>query len=528
MMGPGPSGDGSAATADAPKPTVSPRASATATIVRLVRDTEDLLLGYTLRRGWRDHDSVLSNGVMSATYPATDEPGVGSTPVGNRIRTRRLELGLSQADIAEGMLSPSYVSLVESGRRQPAASALAHIAERLKIDVEYLRDGVDASVRTQARLALARAEMALRDGHAEEAYEAFTSLAGDPGLNDEQARQARLGRALAKERAGELETAIELLTEMVTEARQAPEVQPWLEASEALTRCYRELGDLDMAVQAGEEALRGASDLGLEGTDEYVRLGSTVLSAYHTRGDRARSQILARELVQLADQLGSPLARGAAYWNASVIAESRGELAQALSLADRALAMFGESDDARNLARLRLSLVWLTLQGDEANPAKALEMLDAIRSQVEANAGAVDVGYMHHHRAYALFKLGRLDEARDVLTDLIATAGEENQLNTAQARLLLAAIHREAGDQDAALEQAKAAAAIIDSMRAHRHAAAAWRELGDLYRDLGRSEDALNAYDNALRAARVEPSPVPEYTTDVVPDPGLSRELTTG
>src|SRR5699024_1364645 len=123
--------------------------------------------------------------------------------------------------------------------------------------------------------------------------------------------------------------------------RQVPEVQPWLEASEALTRCYRELGDIDMAVQVGEEALRGASDLGLEGTDEYVRLGSTVLSAYFSRGDRARSQLLARELVHLADQLGSPLARGAAYWNASVVAESRGDLAQALSLADRALAMYG-------------------------------------------------------------------------------------------------------------------------------------------------------------------------------------------
>src|SRR5690606_38902557 len=140
-------------------------------------------------------------------------------------------------------------------------------------------------------------------------------------------------------------TAIDLLVELVTEARQSPEVQPWLEASEALTRCYRELGDIDMSVQAGEEALRGASDLGLEGTDEYVRLGSTVLAAHFERGDQARSHALARELVTLADQLGSPQTRGAAYWNASIVAESRGELAQALSLADRALAMFGEGDD---------------------------------------------------------------------------------------------------------------------------------------------------------------------------------------
>ena len=141
---------------------------------------------------------------MTEDQPATVDEAPLPTPVGQRIRSRRLELGLSQAEIAEGMLSPSYVSLVESGRRQPAASALSHIAERLRIDVEYLRDGVDASVRTKARLALGRAEMALREGRADEAYEQFTTLVGDAGLNDEQSRVARLGRALAKERLGDL------------------------------------------------------------------------------------------------------------------------------------------------------------------------------------------------------------------------------------------------------------------------------------------------------------------------------------
>lgn len=455
---------------------------------------------------------------MSAPHPATDDEAVGTTPVGHRIRTRRLELGLSQADIAEGMLSPSYVSLVESGRRQPAASALAHIAERLHIDVEYLRDGVDASVRTQARLALARAEMALRDGHAHEAYEAFTSLAGDPGLNDEQARQARLGRALAKERAGELETAIDLLTALVTEARQAPEVQPWLEASEALTRCYRELGDIDMAVQTGDEALRGASDLGLDGTDEYVRLGGTVLAAYYSRGDQARSNALARELVELADRLGSPQTRGAAYWNASIIAESRGELAQALSLADRALAMYGESDDARNLARLRVTHGWLLMQGDDPKPREALEILDTVRAQVEMHAGAIDLEYLMHLRGRALYQLGRLDEARDCLADLVMATDQEPHLDAAEARLLLASIHHELGDDDAALAEAAAAAATIGGMRAFRQAATAWRELGDLYRDLGRTEEALDAFDRALQAARVVRSPVPEFVA-VVPAP---------
>ena len=37
--------------------------------------------------------------------------------LGQRLRALRLERGLSQADLAGHLVSPSYVSLIESGRR---------------------------------------------------------------------------------------------------------------------------------------------------------------------------------------------------------------------------------------------------------------------------------------------------------------------------------------------------------------------------------------------------------------------------
>src|SRR5690554_2550524 len=83
--------------------------------------------------------------------------GESPSDVGRRIQDRRLELGLTQAEVAAGMLSPSYLSLVESGRRQPAPAALEHIAEQLRVDVDYLIDGIDAEVRRRARLALGHA-----------------------------------------------------------------------------------------------------------------------------------------------------------------------------------------------------------------------------------------------------------------------------------------------------------------------------------------------------------------------------------
>lgn len=404
------------------------------------------------------------------------------------------------------MLSPSYVSLVESGRRQPAASALAHIAERLRIDVEYLRDGVDASVRTRARLALGRAEKALRDGEADRAYREFTTLVGDPGLNDEQSRKARLGRALARERTGDLEGALEILSELADEARQSPGVQPWFDVALAMSRCYREAGDFDLAIQIGEEAMRSADELGLKHSDEYIRLGCTVLGAYHTRGDLLRSMGLAAELIKLADESGAPHTRGAAYWNASIVAESRGDLAQALSLVDRALAMFGESDDRRNLARLRIAYAWLLMQGPEPRAEEALALLDRIRDEIATHGGAVDVAYHDTERARALLKLGRLDEASASIETALVGLGDQPRIETANAKLLLAQVLHGLGRVDESVEQAEVASSMLVSMGASRAAASGWRQLADLYREIGRTDDALDAYDRALRAVRVVPA----------------------
>ncbi|SDT67480.1 tetratricopeptide repeat protein [Jiangella sp. DSM 45060] len=442
---------------------------------------------------------------MTEDQPATVDEAPLPTPVGQRIRSRRLELGLSQAEIAEGMLSPSYVSLVESGRRQPASSALAHIAERLRIDVEYLRDGVDASVRTKARLALGRAEMALREGRADEAYEQFTTLVGDPGLNDEQSRAARLGRALARERTGDLEGAIDILSELADEARQTPAVQSWLDVAIALTRCYDRAGDFDMAIQIGEEARRAAFDLGLESTDEYIRLGCTILGAYSGRGDVVRSKALAAELVSAADRIGTPHTRGAAYWNASLVAESRGELALALNLVDRALAMFGEGDDVRNLARLRVAHAGLLLHGSEPQAERSLEILDGVEENIKRYGSATDIANFYSRRAQTLLQLARLDEARESVEASLRELGDQPRVGGAIARLTLARILRAQGELDESIREAALAASMLESMGASRVAAAAWRELADLYRDLGRVNEAMSAYDSALRSVRVVP-----------------------
>jgi tetratricopeptide (TPR) repeat protein len=445
--------------------------------------------------------------VRQAQSKSDSEAG---TAVGARIRALRRERGLSQAQVAEGMLSASYVSLVESGRRQPASSALGHIAERLGVDAGFLRDGIDAEVRRRARLALGRAEAALSRGEVDDAYARFAELDGSPGLGEEQLRQVRMGKAMAAERRGDLEDALRLLAELADEARRAPAVHPWVDVAVALCRCYREAGDLDLAISTGEDAMRHAGELGLEASDEYVRLGCTVLAAYQERGDLARAALLAAEMTRMADAMGAPQTRGAAYWNASLVAESRGEIGQALLLVDRALAMFGESDDRRNLARLRVTYAWLLLQQHPPEAERALQLLDSVRGGLVEHGGPVDVGSCDTERARALLALGRTAEAREAAEQSLAGLGDHPRIESARARLMLGRVLRAQGDPSGCVEQCRSAAATLESVGESRQTAAVWRELGDIYRDLGRPEVAMDAYDRALRAVRIAPVPAVE------------------
>lgn len=64
--------------------------------------------------------------------------------IGSRIRERRHEAGLSQAELAElADVSPQYISLVENGRKQISLTVLVHIAGALSVSMDQLLFGLE-------------------------------------------------------------------------------------------------------------------------------------------------------------------------------------------------------------------------------------------------------------------------------------------------------------------------------------------------------------------------------------------------
>lgn len=68
--------------------------------------------------------------------------GIDYKEVGNRIRDRRVAMGLSQEALAERAdLSPPYISHIERTAKKPSLTALIRLSAALGVTVDYLLAG---------------------------------------------------------------------------------------------------------------------------------------------------------------------------------------------------------------------------------------------------------------------------------------------------------------------------------------------------------------------------------------------------
>jgi len=127
------------------------------------------------------------------------------------------------------------------------------------------------------------------------------------------------------------------------------------------------------------------------------------------------------------------VARASAYWNASNFEAQRGSVANAVPLAARALALLGEGQDARNLARLRANLGRMQLELDPPEVPEALRNLEqAAEELVWSSASIADIADANVYIARAHYLEGDLVRADEMCAEIIATIKDESPLLTAE------------------------------------------------------------------------------------------------
>jgi transcriptional regulator with XRE-family HTH domain len=420
--------------------------------------------------------------------------------LGQRLRVLRYERGLSQADLAGDLVSASYVSLIESGKRLPERDVLEGLARRLGVSTIYLETGVAPEEVTEQRLRLQFAEIALANGSNDEAFRLFSELADS--ASGEVRLGATWGLARAEEARGNLHEAVTYRDALLEASRRGEPGAPGL-LKLLIGRCrlYRFAGDFARSIEVGEEALREVRELGLEGTEDEIRLASTLVFSYHLRGDTFSAQHLASEVIERAEQLASRTAQGNAYWNACLVAAARGQLNQALDMATKTLALLSESSPDLSLAEMRVAYARLLLQCDPPRVAEADEMLGRAHKVQESQPVGPRLAACETEMARSALLRRDFDEAVRLSDAAVSRISDRGAPQLEKARVVRGLALVMSGEVDAGTAAVSEAAGMLEALGSPRDAAQAWRELGEALIQRGRSEQAISALRSAADCA---------------------------
>jgi tetratricopeptide (TPR) repeat protein len=423
--------------------------------------------------------------------------------LGERLRQLRVAAGLTQSELAGDRFSKEYVSQIERGKTRPTPSTIEWLADRLGVDAGFLASGVATDERTRIEGALSRAEALYEAQEDEEAVAAFEPLAAAAratGVPELQVR-ALVGSGLAKMRLHDHRAAAELLNE----ARSISEAESFsdVERADVLFRlggCRYQLNSTQTALALFNEALALAERSGLP----CDALKANILSWRSRCWQRQRDFEAAREDVELALELSRGVEDlrtiGAAYFQASLIADREGHWVLARNYAERAREAYAELADRVHVSQLTNNLGGLNfLLGNTDQAVELLKEAFAIALELGRDA---DAGRAVSSLAQVHLRTGDVDQAeeqaRHALELLEGRVDYVDEVGSAQLVLGRSLLEQERLDE---AEAAFAAAeACFGELGSGSHRAAAWVARGDLAARRGDHQRAAELYRTAAEA----------------------------
>jgi tetratricopeptide (TPR) repeat protein len=421
--------------------------------------------------------------------------------LGERIRRARIERGLSQRDIALPLLTPSYVSLIESGKRIPSHDALEHIAGILEMDPQEIRTGRSPGAEAELELRLQEARRALHAGERGEATalaEEVRSTAQADGWPRVEAKSLCV-LAVVQEHEGRPEEALERYREAEDLSRAEP-LHLRYEAVVGAARCTLELGNSRLAIHMLNEYLERLERSGEPDPLARMRAHGALVACYMHAGLRERAAHEAEQALRYAPLMDDPAELACLHMNVASSMLGQGRHADAVDAARKAEQHFSMLDWKLGAAWAQMNRGIVLLEKHDLAGARtafeeALERLEAV-----ANADA-DRANVLNELAQVERMSGRPARAQARAAEARALLGEDGPA------MIRATNHREMGralvkkDAGAAEKELRRAIELFRDSGAPRDAATTARDLAKVLRDRKKPREALAVLEEGLDAA---------------------------
>src|SRR5690349_5697962 len=334
--------------------------------------------------------------------------------LGERLRQLRVAGGLTQSELAGDRFSKEYVSQIERGKTRPTAGTIEWLADRLGVDAGFLANGVATDERARLEGALTRAEAlyeAQEDDEAANAFEPLPAAAratGDPELPV----PALVGSGLAKMRIGNHRGALALFNEarVISEAESFSDV----ERADVLLRlggCRVQLNSVQTALGLLNEALGLAERSGMPCDALKANILSWRARCWLIQRDYQAAKEDVERALELAHAVDDLRTVGAAYFQASLVADREGRWVLARNYAERAREAYAELADRVHVGQLTNNLGGLNFLLGNTEDAIAL-LKEAFSIALDAGQDA-DAGRAVSSLAQVHLRTGDVEQAEE-------------------------------------------------------------------------------------------------------------------
>ncbi len=436
----------------------------------------------------------------SRTARRTTSEGVR---LGERLRQLRVAAGLTQSELAGDRFSKEYVSQIERGKTRPTAGTIEWLADRLGVDAGFLASGVATDERARLEGALTRAEALYEAGDDVEAAEAFEPLpaaARATGVPELQVR-ALVGTGLAMMRIGDHRAALVVLNEAraISEAESFSDV----ERADVLLRlggCRFQLSSIQTALGLLNEAFTLADRSGLPCDALKANILSWRARCWLIQRDYEAAKEDVERALELAHAVDDLRTVGAAYFQASLVADREGRWVLARNYAERAREAYAELADRVHVGQLTNNLGGLNfLLGNTEDAIRLLK--EAFSIALDAGQDA-DAGRAVSSLAQVHLRTGDVEQAEEQARHALALLdGRIDYVDeSGNAQVVLGRALLEQGRLDEAEAAFTAAENSFGELGSASHRAAAWIARGDLAARRGEHERAAELYRNAAEA----------------------------
>lgn len=422
--------------------------------------------------------------------------------LGERVRQRRVALGLTQTDLAGARFSKEYISQIELGKTRPTPDTIEYLSSRLSVDPGYLAHGVSTEDRARVEAMLARAEAHAQAHEFENALEVFadakTAVAAS-GSSDLSARRL-LGEGWALAEEGRTREGLEVLIkarELIDQEQLDDVVRAEVLLKLGVARA--KLGSTHVAISLLTEAHKLLEKIPTAADATRAQVLGYRSGCYQRVGDIEAAREDAERAVELSERLSDPRVIGYSYMQASLVAEREGRFVLARTYAEKARAKYEEAED-----QLQLGKVLNNLGFCHALLGKHDEALESFKHayQVFLDAGATECSggaissiaslYLEDGDAVKAEEQARY--ALDLIGDDFVEADAE-QVGEAQLVLGKALLAQERFDEaEEVLHKVKD---LFESVRATSNLSRTLIALGDLSQARGATDGAAHLYRHA-------------------------------